>query len=999
MIRVKPAATGLCALVSILLLAVSVLVSPTPAFAVGPCAGEKFPDGPFCYSCRGGNRTGEPITSDRACSYWSQPRQSMVQTGVSARFGFICPAGQWPSGGSCYACPSGWLGTPFVPPTAPIACWKPGQYQFAAAVRDDTPYCGTQDTRPCTIWEAMPSCAPGLFEYQGACRPVPPGKSPFLATIELWAKDTAKSGKEACTAAILGLPSPPEPFPLISSSFKSIYDLDQNTSFKDIQNAGKSATNDAVRDGAICAKNYQAGFVCSVPGMLSSIGNSAEMLDRFGHAFDKPPCTVYRDANAPTLYLACAVAESLGVTSAVELAKCAVDALRNSPEKTAEQKLAQLCKARGQLTFEVAKSFAGKKMTEVLQANASERVVLVAQVLSGIYSAMGRATSLETVKDMLAKTGSCQKFNDPVQTPASSNVSLPVAQPVVPTPVSTAPPPVPVAYQPLVTSQNSILQIANVWNPRCMTQRSTDQTQFYVDDCKDGDEAQSWVVERRDGFFTLRSQQSWQCLTHGGGGSQVGNTTVQTPCDILNENQRWAIRPVANTDSAFSLSPFNNRGLCLATQSGDNNASVPYETCDYKRTPQQWQLRSFGSLRRAMLEFAQDGRCMAQGGSFEDSRQVFQWDCGNGSDRSNWTWMLEPYPGQEGFYYLRNETSGKCLDLKEHRADRTAPIQQYTCSKNNAGQIWELAQTGSGQYALQLRTYLYQDARPRHCVALKDNGKGNNVPFWQWPCSAGNDYGQYGKNDKFRLNFVQSKSPIWVEWTSTGAFGLDIAVGGSEQAGYWAWAIGSDQKVYRWSGSGWDLMGGGGASRIDVGPDGNAVAIGWQSTIWGWDPGRKDFVQIPGKAVDITVSADNHMYMISAEDRQIYQWSAGQKSWVPSGFMQTRAQQYRDIDADPFGNVFALTEQNVLYTLQKNGRVDIGGLAEPVSSSIGTSPDGAIWATGIDGSVSQYLNAAESGWQILAHTGGMRFVRIEGSVRGWVWAIRDDGTIFYGEVL
>ena len=986
-------------------LAVLVLVYPSDAVAIGSCPAGQFPDGQTCYSCGDGIRTAEPVTSQNSCTVWEAPRSSATRTGA-AQLGFICPLGQLPYKGGCYACPSNYIPNPFVAATHPSACSRPGKFRNYAAVKKEV-YCGKEGMVPCAIWQRLPSCDQDgdypLYESKGKCEKVPPGKSPFLATLDEWTKETVKGGTDWCNNMILNLPAPPEPFPLVSQSYNNRFKngLTLKSALQYSGDYAQRKANKDVQDSAICAKNYTAGFVCSIPGMLSSVGNLAEVMDRFGHAFDREPCSIYRDANAPTYQLACAVSEGLGIQSAVKLAQCAADAMKNAAPQSQQEELAQECKTAGSLSFKVAEYFAGKKMAEAISAKVpSERIKQIAETLEPVYKAVGYVLSVEAIKDAMAKTGSCAIFNDPDPAPIGANTELPKATPAEPIPASTLPPPTAVTYRPLVSSQNSIVQFRNVANPRCMIQRSTDHTQFYVTDCDRGSEQQTWVVVRRAGFFTIRSRQSWQCLTHGA--PRPGGTTVQMPCDIKKADQRWSIRPVPGTDG-FSISPFSNRGMCLATENGNNNARVPYQACNASK-PQQWHMASFGSLKRVKLKYAQEGRCMTQSGSFDNGQQVSQINCNNASFESNTIWMIESAGKSDpDLVYLRNETSGMCLDLNGASTARQTKVQQWRCSKNAPGQIFELAGVGRGSYPLQLRAY--QDYK--QCVTLQGDGKGDNKKLWVWPCSKGGAYDQYGKNDKVGLEFQDRPTPVWVEWTDTNAYGIDVGIGGSEpvvkpdgtkEGGWAAWVIGSDSQVYRWNGSGFDLMGGGSATRIDVGPDGNAVVIGDQNTIWGWDPGLNDFVQIPGNAIDITISAMNVMYMIDANDKQIYEWNNGTKQWQPSAPFAGKGG-YRDLEAGPYGEVFALGQTGALYTLQKNGRVDIGGLAEPVSNDIGTSPDGTIWATGTDGSVSQYINGRQRGWQLKANTGGNRFVRIEGSVRGWVWAIRDDGKIFYGEAL
>ena len=777
--------------------------------ADGPCPEDgQFPDNGYCYSCPSGyDRTAAAVTADDACHKWHEPNGPMKVRG-DLPANWTCPFGQWPwpFTRKCYSCDDGWLSKPFVSPTDPNVCWQPGKFITATAQKHDA-FCGAAEgDRACNVWEAIRSCGDNLYERNAKCEKLPPEKSAVAMSMEMWSKDleekikgTSRSATEQCIASFQNTRFPE--FPLLKGAMKPIEtatnDLPDQVK-KRIQKDAKCYTSDGF-------ENFTMGFTCSVPSMLNEFSNSTEMFSRFIAAFDESPCTTYRDANAPQLQTMCAAAQGLGIESAVDLARCAINAMPESANEP-EESIAKYCRSRGELAFMVAKTIALKKLGSQLEGGNS--VEKYAKVLLDIYGVLGKATTLETIKDKLAKTPGCESLNDPAHTFADT--------PLPKIPAKTAqllryPPPTPVSYAPIATGDNSMLSINN--GNACLSIVNGNPANPKAVKCEDG-EPQAWIATRRDdGSFTFRNQQTWRCLSSPASPA-AGMQPAQGICDVRDPLQKWSMIPASGHPGNVVIRPFTNRGLCMDV-AGTN---VQLAGCDHEQSDMRWALSSYGSLEVIELKYLQDGRCLAQGGGFDQGRQVFQWTCGSGDDKSNWAWMREPVPGKEGVYYLRSMTSDMCLDLSGGSAANSTPIQQWTCSKNNVNQQWIFAGGNSGY--IQLRSQAHTESN--HCVTLNGDGKGNNVVFHLWPCSGVEETGQYASNDKFTINWMRSGInvpllPISVEWTAANARSKDIGIGGGK-----VWTMGDDGQAYRWNGMSPQRMGGQNLQSIDVDHDGNA---------------------------------------------------------------------------------------------------------------------------------------------------------------------------------
>ncbi|MFI7544770.1 RICIN domain-containing protein [Actinoplanes sp. NPDC049599] len=101
---------------------------------------------------------------------------------------------------------------------------------------------------------------------------------------------------------------------------------------------------------------------------------------------------------------------------------------------------------------------------------------------------------------------------------------------------------------------------------------------------------------------------------------------------------------------------------------------------------------------------------------------------GNGADVTvdwcsyagmNQYWVLEPVG--EGYYQIRVQHSGKCLDVRAGRFDDGTQIQEWTCAGVN-NQHWKLVDARNGYYTIVAR----------HSNKCLDKAGWNVV---QWNCT------------------------------------------------------------------------------------------------------------------------------------------------------------------------------------------------------------------------------------------------------------------------
>lgn len=220
--------------------------------------------------------------------------------------------------------------------------------------------------------------------------------------------------------------------------------------------------------------------------------------------------------------------------------------------------------------------------------------------------------------------------------------------------------------------------------------------------------------------------------------------------------------------------------------------------------------------------------------------------------------------------------------------------------------------------------------------------------------------------------------------------GKDISVG----AGGSVWLIGtkerpgtSDFGVYRWNGSNWDDMGGGGI-RLAVDPDGNAWLINSQFQIFRHK--NASWTKMPGLAVDVGVGADGTVCVIGT-DQTHSRYDAGVHRWNGTDWESLGGYGLR-VSVGPDGNPW-VSRWNGDVVQYRNG--SWGSPLSAKAHDIGAGPDGSVWTVRGDrvGTHDDYgvfrLNG--STWDSMSGGG----VSISVGPGGKPWLVNSVGQIFW----
>jgi Tectonin domain len=220
--------------------------------------------------------------------------------------------------------------------------------------------------------------------------------------------------------------------------------------------------------------------------------------------------------------------------------------------------------------------------------------------------------------------------------------------------------------------------------------------------------------------------------------------------------------------------------------------------------------------------------------------------------------------------------------------------------------------------------------------------------------------------------------------------GTDISVG----AGGSVWVVGTQKRpgtndfgVYRWNGSNWDDMGGGGI-RLAVDPNGNAWLINSKLEIFRHQ--NASWTKMPGLAVDVGVGADGTVCVIGT-DQSRSRYDTGVHRWNGTDWKSLDGYGKR-ISVGPDGNPWVL-RWNGDVVQYRNG--SWGAPLSAKANDIGVGPDGSVWTVrgdrvGTDQDFGVFrLNSAT--WDNMLGGG----VQISVGPGGKPWLVNSVGEIFW----
>jgi len=169
----------------------------------------------------------------------------------------------------------------------------------------------------------------------------------------------------------------------------------------------------------------------------------------------------------------------------------------------------------------------------------------------------------------------------------------------------------------------------------------------------------------------------------------------------------------------------------------------------------------------------------------------------------------------------------------------------------------------------------------------------------------------------------------------------DIAIGDEQQR---PWVIGTSGRVFRWSGSMWEVMREGDHLALDVGSDGTVWAIesdhdiyrGLCSTTCTWQ-------QMQGTAEDIGVGSDGTAWVVGTSKR-LFRFNG-------VGWTLMRNGNHKSIDVGPDGQAWAVEEggdivefDGVSWQTRPGGALDVGIGSDGAVFVIGTSQRAFKWS-------------------------------------------------------
>ena len=241
---------------------------------------------------------------------------------------------------------------------------------------------------------------------------------------------------------------------------------------------------------------------------------------------------------------------------------------------------------------------------------------------------------------------------------------------------------------------SGVFALVNVRSGKCL-----DVTALSHDDgarieqwsCNGGENQAFTLRPAGDGSFDLVGAGSGKCVDVAGASGDDGAFVQQWGC-VGAANQRWRIENVDRQTGAALVNQLlvsQLSGTCVDVTGAktDNGSPLMVFPCNGGAN-QRWDLlpETDGSYR---VVGRQSGKCLdVPGGAQDDSLRLQIWDCWGGAPQR---WYLD---AGAGFAQLRNQASGKCLDIAA--AGDGTPVQQYSCHTNGNFQRWTITDALGG---------------------------------------------------------------------------------------------------------------------------------------------------------------------------------------------------------------------------------------------------------------------------------------------------------------
>lgn len=268
------------------------------------------------------------------------------------------------------------------------------------------------------------------------------------------------------------------------------------------------------------------------------------------------------------------------------------------------------------------------------------------------------------------------------------------------------------------------LQVAGLWqNPGDDAHKDGAATELW--DCLRG-EKQVWeLVRKGDDTYNIVNLMSKKCM------DVKGDNVVQWGCDDSPE-QLW--RFIENTDGSFQLQNVGSGKYATVADSGTANATLVVQYTNTNSIDQRWRIIDPSHVEGLVdltpgtieLKSVQSGRCLQVAGLWQnpgddankDLAGTEIWDCLQGVKQ---IWTVIPLGDHK--FSLKNQQSGKCLDVRYGDTANGTPLIQYGCHGGGTQQF-VFRKGANGSFAMQsVLTGKFADVLRQQV----DNGTGVNL--------------------------------------------------------------------------------------------------------------------------------------------------------------------------------------------------------------------------------------------------------------------------------
>ncbi|MEV6602993.1 RICIN domain-containing protein [Kutzneria sp. NPDC051319] len=269
------------------------------------------------------------------------------------------------------------------------------------------------------------------------------------------------------------------------------------------------------------------------------------------------------------------------------------------------------------------------------------------------------------------------------------------------------------------------LQVAGLWeNPGDAAHGDGAVTELW--DCLRGVKQVWELVRAADDTYSLVNLMSKKCMDVN------GDNIVQNTCNGAG-TQWW--RFVENTDGSFQIQNVGTGKYATVADNGTANASLVVQYTNTNSIDQNWRIID-PSHHEGLLDLTpgtinlkgvHSGRCLQVAGLWEnpdeganqDLAGMEIWDCVPSAKE---VWTVIPLGDHK--FSLKNQQSGKCLDVLHGDTANDTPLVQFTCHSGGSQQF-VFPQGDNGSFGIQsVLTGKYADAF--------NDGTGNGTVVHMW---------------------------------------------------------------------------------------------------------------------------------------------------------------------------------------------------------------------------------------------------------------------------